>query len=196
MLKKLTMLMLCFWVVYVQGLCQVFFTPRDNIRAQLISLIKQERKSIDLAMYMFTDKTIAQALVDAYVRGVKVTVALDQISMGERYGKGVFLRNNGVLVYEHVSSNFNAFSVPIMHHKFFIFGHNATTGSGLLWTGSYNCTASASTIHDENVMLTDDQGAIQEYKKCFNSLLERLNPERSFLDEDEDFGEEKPFGVA
>ena len=183
--KKLMIVVLCLYISSAQGLCQILFTPRDDIRSQLIQLIKQERKSIDAAVYMFTDKTIAQALIDAYVRGVKVRVILDQISMGERYGKGVFLQNNGVAVVVHATSGGNAFTMPIMHHKFFLFGQNGITGTELLWTGSYNCTASASTIHDENVIITDDVQAIQEYRHCFALLLARLSPGRCFIDEAE-----------
>ena len=183
--KKSLFFLLSFYVFSLQGFCKVFFRPRDKIKDALIQLIKEERKSIDVAMYMFTDKVIAQELIDAYVRGVRVRAVLDQISMGERYGKGVFLRSNGVTVLEHVAPNPKAFSLPIMHHKFFVFGQNASTGSGLLWTGSYNCTAAASTIHDENALLTDDAGAILEYRQCFASLISRLSPDRSFPEDEE-----------
>ncbi|MCX5923871.1 MAG: phospholipase D-like domain-containing protein [Candidatus Dependentiae bacterium] len=182
-LKKYLILNLFLYACHLSGLSQVFFTPRDDIRSQLIRLIKEERKSIDGAIYMFTDKTMAQALVDAYVRGVKVRIVLDQISMGERYGKGSFLQKNGVVVFVHTAPlSFNAFTTPIMHHKFFIFGLNEKTNKGLLWTGSFNCTASASSLHDENVMVTDDVSAIQEYQQCFLQLVNRINPGRCAFD--------------
>lgn len=194
--KKSLSFLLSFYVFSIQGFCKVFFRPRDKIKDALIQLIKEERKSIDVAMYMFTDKTIAQELIDAYVRGVKVRAVLDQASMGERYGKGVFLRNNGVTVVEHVAPNPKAFSLPIMHHKFFIFGQNIVTGSDLLWTGSYNCTAAASTMHDENALLTDDASAILEYKQCFLSLISRLSPERSFSEDEDSKGGWSGQGIA
>ncbi|MFA5999327.1 MAG: phospholipase D-like domain-containing protein [Candidatus Babeliales bacterium] len=189
--KKWMIVSFFLYISCLNGLSQVFFTPRDDIRSQLIKLIKEERKSIDCAIYMFTDKTIAQALVDAYVRGVKVRIVLDQISMGERYGKGSFLQKNGVIVFVHTTPlSFNAFTTPIMHNKFFIFGLNEKTNKGLLWTGSFNCTASASNLHDENVIVTDDVSAIQEYQQCFLQLVNRISPGRGAIDLQEDTQED------
>jgi phosphatidylserine/phosphatidylglycerophosphate/cardiolipin synthase-like enzyme len=194
--KKSLLFLLSFYVFSVHGFCRVFFRPRDKIKDALLQLIKEERKSIDVAMYMFTDKVIAQELIDAYVRGVRGRAVLDQISMGERYGKGVFLRSNGVTVIEHIAPNPKAFSLPIMHHKFFLFGQNSATGLPLVWTGSYNCTAAASTMHDENALLTDDAAAISEYRQCFASLLARLSPDRSFSEDDDEKKDWNGQGVA
>ena len=161
---------------------EVYFTPRDDIRAQLIQLIKEERTSIHAAMYMMTDKSIAQALIEAYVRGVKIYMILDQISMGEKYGKGLFLQENGVVVTVHRAQSLNAYCMPIMHHKFFIFGFNSRMQKSLAWTGSFNCTASASRLHDENVIVTDDARVIVEYKECFKQLLLKLSGTRCCFD--------------
>lgn len=164
-----------FYVLSLQSLCVVYFTPRDDIKTNLVELIKFERKSIDAAMYMFTDKVIAQALVDAYVRGVQVRVVLDQISMSEKFGKGLLLQKNGVSVFVHRTSQSSPFSMPIMHNKFILFGFNELYRRPLLWTGSFNCTVSAATLHDENVIVVDDVYAIAEYQGCFKQLLARLN---------------------
>lgn len=174
-------------VIYFSWLgayAQVYFTPRDDLKTYLIELIQQENVSIDAAVYMLTDSKIAQALVQAYVRGVKVRIIVDQISMGEKYGKGIFLKNNGLEVYVFnvekkiirtpCCDSFRFIPSPIMHHKFFIFGKNSKMQTGLLWTGSYNCTASASRLHQENVIILDDQSVINEYQQCFQLLLTRV----------------------
>lgn len=161
------------------ALSQVYFTPRDDIKTHLITLIKEERLSIDAAVYMMTDKFIAQALIEAYVRGVKVRLVLDQISMGEKYGKGLLLQNSGITIFVHKAASLNPFCTPIMHHKFFVFGFNAVRHCSLAWTGSFNCTASASRLHDENVVVTDDAAVVKEYKECFKMLSQRLGAVRS-----------------
>ena len=165
--------------------CAVYFTPRDDLKSLLIELIKEERKSIDCAMYMFTEKNIAQEILQAYLRGVKVRILLDPVSMDTKYGKGLFLKNNGmhICVFEPAFSN--AYLEPIMHHKFFIFGYNQRLQRSLIWTGSYNCTSSASRLHEENVILTDDVGAIEEYKKCFSAMLARFDKVRYLQDDNE-----------
>jgi phosphatidylserine/phosphatidylglycerophosphate/cardiolipin synthase-like enzyme len=169
--------------------CTVYFTPRDDLKSLLIEFIKEERKSIDCAMYMFTEKTIAQEILQAYLRGVKVRILLDPISMDTKYGKGLFLKNNGmhICVFEPAFSN--AYLEPIMHHKFFIFGHNQRLQRSLVWTGSYNCTSSASRLHEENVIITDEAGVIEEYKKCFSLMLVRFDKVRYWNDENENENE-------
>lgn len=171
---------ICLQISNLFGLCQIYFTPRDDIKSQLIELIKQEKKSIEAAVYMFTEKVMAQALVDAHVRGVKVVLILDQISMGDRFGKGSFLQNNGIPVLVYKTDSFNMFSTPIMHHKFFIFGHNGIVGKSLVWTGSFNCTASASKQNYENVIVSDDAGMVQSYRQCFHDLVSQLSPSKNF----------------
>lgn len=166
---------------------QVLFRPRDDIKTYLIQLIQEERFSIDAAVYMLTDKAIAQELVNAYVRGVKVRLVLDQISMGEKYGKGLWLQQSGIPIFVHQAVSLNAFCMPIMHHKFFIFGFNSRLHCGIAWTGSFNCTASASRLHDENVIITDDAHVIAEYKQCFTMLMQRLSVSRCFCFEGESF---------
>lgn len=184
---KLTFsILLCLSAQVFYSFNQVYFTPRDDIKSYLIKLIQEERLSIDAAMYMLTDKAIAQELVSAYVRGVKVRLVLDQISMGEKYGKGLFLQNNGITVFVHRAPSLNLFLMPIMHHKFFIFGFNSRLHTSIAWTGSFNCTASASRLHDENVIMTDDAGVILEYKQCFAMLMQKLTGIRS-IDFDDDF---------
>ncbi len=161
---------------------EVYFTPRDDIKFHLIQLIQEERTSIHAAVYMMTDKAIAQALVEAYVRGVKIYMVLDQISMGEKYGKGIFLKDHGVMITVHQPSFTSLYCAPIMHHKFFVFGFNTRMQTSLAWTGSFNCTASASRLHDENVIVTDDAKVIFAYKECFKQLLFRLSGSRFYGD--------------
>lgn len=165
------------------SLCTVYFTPRDDLKNLLIELIKEERASIDCAMYMFTEKSIAQAMLDAYLRGIKIRIILDPISMDTKYGKGLYLQNNGVQICIYQPSFTSAYLEPIMHHKFFIFGHNTRFQKSLIWTGSYNCTSSASRLHEENVIITDDAGAIREYQKCFNLMLSRFSKTKYLDDE-------------
>lgn len=76
----------------------MFFAPYDKPTTQLIEFIDQSKKSIHAAVYMITDKDIAQALINAQRRGVDVRIITDQISVG-KYGKADMLVENGVPVY-------------------------------------------------------------------------------------------------
>jgi phosphatidylserine/phosphatidylglycerophosphate/cardiolipin synthase-like enzyme len=167
------LIILIFQVSYGLALCQAFFTPQDDLTAIFINMIHAEQKSIHGAMYMFTDKKVAQALIDAQKRGVDIQIVIDQISMSS-CGKGKFLKENGIAVYIHRTEEYNPYTMALMHHKFFIFGSNQDD-KALLWTGSWNCTLRASKHNDENVILLDDLLIIKQYQDCFAMLLHRLS---------------------
>ena len=152
--------------------CQAYFTPDDDITSLFIKVVDAEQKSIHGAIYMFTDKKIAQALINAKKRGVDVQIILDQISMAS-CGKGKFLQENGVPVYVHRTEAFNPYTMALMHHKFCVFGCN-TNNKQLLWTGSWNCTLRATAHNDENVLVLDDELMIKKYLDCFFKLQNRL----------------------
>jgi len=178
---KRILLMLAIHIAIVTARVDILFSPRDNLQMALIQLIDQEMASIDAAMYMLSDKLVAQALLNAYIRGVKVRLVLDQCCMGEKFGKGLMLQNNGITIFVHYAPPINAFMTPIMHHKFFVFGKNCKTLQPLVWSGSYNATTTAAKFNDENVMICDDPHAIAQYRECFKALVTRLDKRYYFV---------------
>lgn len=150
-----------------------YFAPHDDIRSLFLHRIESEQKSIYGAVYMFTDQKIAQAFVDAFQRGVDVQIILDQISMGSRAGKGLFLKQHGVPIFIHKTEYYNPYTMPLMHNKFFIFGKNRENSS-VLWTGSWNCTLGGSQRNDENVVVLDDGKVIDLFFKNFIRLKTRI----------------------
>jgi len=165
-------LLFCFHVSYGLAVCQAFFAPDDNLTSLFITHIDAEQKSIYGAIYMLTDKKIAQALVNAKKRGVDVQLIIDQASMGS-CGKGRFLQEQGVPVVVHSTLYFNSYTTPLMHHKFFIFSCNKDDVS-LLWTGSWNCTVRGTKQNDENVIILDDAVTIQKFYDQFFLMQDRL----------------------
>ena len=154
------------------ALCQVFFTPQDDITSIFINMINAEQKTIRGAIYMFTDKKIAEAFVNAKKRGVDVQLIIDQISMST-CGKGKFLQENGVSVIVHKTEEFNPYTMALMHHKFFIFECNKDK-KAWLWTGSWNCTLRATQHNDENVLVLDDWVIIKKYFDQFTMMKKKL----------------------
>jgi len=165
-------LFICVRSLLIYPFSQAFFAPQDNLTALFIERISAETKSIYGAMYMFTDKKVAQALIDAKKRGVDVQMIVDQISMSS-CGKGKILQENGISVYVHRTLEFNPYTMPLMHHKFFIFGCNQE-GTSVLWTGSWNCTLRGTQYNNENVILLDDQNMIEQFSKHFFELRDKL----------------------
>ena len=152
------------------------FTPEEKATKKLTNLINNAKTTIHAALYLLTDKKIAQALIKANNKpNVQVNIILDPISTG-RYGKADFLTENGVPIHIFEpqtksfpsSSNDKRYSAdPIMHNKF------AIIDGTILWTGSFNWTYSANAKNYENVLIiTNHKEICQKYEQYFSKILE------------------------
>jgi len=103
----------------------VYFSLVDNPEGAIIEELNKAKESIDIAMYYFTDRELANAVIDAYNRGVKVRVYLDKDQKEAKYSKSRYLAKYGIAI--RYSSN-----PYIMHHKFCVVDNEVVI------TGSYN----------------------------------------------------------
>ena len=145
----------------------VFFGPDGNLRDRLLDFIRHEKKSLKIAVYMFTDKQIAQALIDAHNRGIAIEVLTDPTCIKDKYNKIHMLVENNIPVYVYeVGPNAGH---TIMHHKFVVFGANKNA-QPLVWNGSFNFTQSAHARNKETVVLLHDATAVQKFSAEFEQL--------------------------
>lgn len=136
----------------------VHFSP--GVRQHILPLLNQATRSIDFAMYSFTDSDLAWALVRAHGRGVKVRLYLDAEQAAGKYSKSRFFENRGLAVrYYHGEG--------IMHHKF------AVIDGKTVVTGSYNWTASAEERNRENALIIVDPAIAAAYQAEFERLWKR-----------------------
>ena len=89
----------------------VYFSRVNDPEGAIIEELDKARKTIDIAMYYFTDRDLANEVIDAYDRGVRVRIYLDKDQKEAEYSKSRYLAKHGILV--RYSSN-----PYIMHHKF------------------------------------------------------------------------------
>lgn len=138
---------------------------------------------------MFTDKKIADSLIQAKNKGVDVKIILDPISVHSPWGKVKLLEKNqvNVLVYDNsltkkdsqtedaleeneivsdlkITEEIYKPGRGIMHHKFMIFD------SKLVWTGSFNFTWSANWINRENVTILENTQDVNSFIQEFHEL--------------------------
>lgn len=152
---------------------QAFFSPDDNVQEILVQLINQEKKSIKIAIFSFTDGKIAKALIDAVERGIQVEIIVDVSGLRDKFSKIEMLKAHGVKVTVYDPKNNTVYN-NIMHHKFVIFENNIG-GKSLLWTGSYNFTKSATINNQENVLVLDEIHLVQKYAHQFELIKERTH---------------------
>ena len=155
---------------------QAFFSPDDNVQEILVQLIDQEKKSIKIAIFSFTDGKIAQALIEAARRGVQVEIIVDASGLRDKFSKIELLKGHNIKVTVYDPKNNTVYN-NIMHHKFVIFENNVASKS-LLWTGSYNFTKSATMNNQENVLVLDEMHLIQKYAHQFELIKERTKNSR------------------
>jgi len=148
-----------------------YFSPDDDVRSVLLYLIAQETKSIRIAMFTFTEKKLAQALIDAQLRGVHVEIVVDQSNIYSAYNKLSLLYKGHVKLFVYNSSGIPKKGTSLMHNKFTLFGNNIL-GKSLVCTGSFNFTRAAHRSNQENVLVLDDDLLVNRYGKKFEQLKE------------------------
>ncbi len=70
----------------------------DDIETAIISQIGQAEKTVDIAMHGFTDRDLADAVIEAHKRGVAVRIYLDKEQKEAKSSKSRYLINNGISV--------------------------------------------------------------------------------------------------
>lgn len=154
-------------------LCHAFFAPDDNVQKVIVDCIDREQEQILLAMYMFTNNVIAQALCRAVSRGVKVVVVVDKQCVQDRYHKLNVLFQAGIAIFVYDPPQKAMFG-NLMHHKFMVMSCNIG-GEPLLVTGSFNFTKSACDSNQENIVVLNSKEIITQYKQQFDLLKGRCS---------------------
>ncbi len=151
---------------------RVYFSPNGGCEDAILEAIAHAKKEIDVAMYAFTSRRLAQALVEAKRHGVRVRVVLDgSFDRDNQYSKGEFLRRNGLPV--KLVSPRGAWGRAKewegkMHNKF------AVIDGSTVITGSYNWTTTAERVNHENLLIfTGAPQVARAYTKEFNLLWGR-----------------------
>ncbi len=138
---------------------EAFFSPEGGIRQRLIQAIEGARRTIDLAVYQFTARELAEALQAAQARGVHIRILLDRETL--RAGTATIrrLRRSGLLI-----RTLGIADQSLMHNKFAVFDGR------LAATGSYNWTRSAEHANYENLVVLDDPDVVAQYQREFQRL--------------------------
>ena len=138
---------------------EVYFN--EKCEAALKVKIHRAKKEIRIAIFSFTRYSIAFALEKVHKRGVDVQVIVDKNQADGPYGQKVLK----ILKKARIPVSFvEGKDKSSMHHKF------AVIDESTVLTGSYNYTTSASTRHDENLLILDDKKIAMQYLKEWQRL--------------------------
>jgi len=143
--------------------CQVYFTspPLKKIKANnpqvaLIELINKATKSFNGAFFEISSKSIAQALIKAKKRRVKIKLVIDQ----DYYHHRIIdkMKRDGIEVRCDFRENF-------MHNKFAIIDNQ------IVWTGSYNLTFNGAWRNNNNALKITSTSLAKIYEKEFQEMF-------------------------
>lgn len=138
-----------------------YYFPRAGQKPEpvLANIIVSAKSSVDMAIYSFTDKNIASALIEAKKRGVAVRVISDRECSQEQSQKELLnsLKSAGVPV--KVNSH-----AGLMHLKVTIADRQTVT------TGSFNYTYSAETENDEVFVVLNDPKVAGDFDGEFDRM--------------------------
>ena len=134
----------------------VYFTPPAGAAAAIVQAIDASAHEVLVQAYGFTHNAMAQALVRAHQRGVKVRVLLDKKSQSSnRYVMNVFAQNQIEVRQDGKHA--------IAHNKVMVIDEV------IVITGSFNFTNSAETRNAENFLVLKSAELAQRYKSQWQS---------------------------
>jgi phosphatidylserine/phosphatidylglycerophosphate/cardiolipin synthase-like enzyme len=151
-----------------QSFPRQLFSPDGGIEAALVQAVKAAKVSIDIAMFSFFSKAVAQAVVDAFAANpdLKIRVVMDFSQSHNKYS------NIGALFQEHgidvkLNGGPNRHGDPMfekMHNKFMV------VDGKMLETGSFNYSPTAEHKSFENANFLDDPLDITAYVWFFEQM--------------------------
>ena len=150
---------------------QVVFSPQsygDSHLARVTDAIDASVRSLDIAMYSFSDAGVKEAVLDAAKRGVSVRAVLEKASEDRNDPAGTLsaqLEDAGIEV---------RWVNKIMHHKYVLIDGPRTdvreAAEGLLVSGSGNWSYSAGTKYDEDTLFVRDERLLLAFQREFELM--------------------------
>lgn len=139
-----------------------YFSPGDSCRNKIISLMNGSKKSVDICLFTISDNRITGSILDAYKRGIEVTIISDNDKSNDKGSDIARLSDEGVNVILDRSPHH-------MHHKFAIFDKK------ILLNGSFNWTRSASDVNQENILVTFERDLVSAFRQKFDGLKDKFS---------------------
>jgi phosphatidylserine/phosphatidylglycerophosphate/cardiolipin synthase-like enzyme len=148
---------------YISECVEVYFSPEDHFETKLIDLINQAKESVEFLIFAFTNKEIADALIRAKKRGLRIRGVFDEKQNEyQKYSKYNYLLENGLDVKLY-GGNFK------LHDKVMIIDKK------IVVTGSYNFTVQADEKNSENSLVIYKKELANKYEKEFQRIYENAN---------------------
>ena len=142
---------------------KVFFSPQDKgIEKAILPIIDNAKDYIYIPIFVLTEKRVANSLVQAQKRGVRVRLIMDALSSSTNHSKIDALRKANI---EVKTENY----AGKMHSKSMIIDDEYTI------IGSMNFSDSGENKNDENFIVLKDKEIAQAYRKFFDYQWDKID---------------------
>ncbi len=139
---------------------EVYFSPNGGCTDAIVAEIGKAKTEVLVQAYSFTSAAIAQALVDAHNRGLKVEVVLDKSQAGDKHSSAADLVAHAGI------ATFIDRSHAIAHNKIML------VDRGIIITGSFNFSKAAEEKNAENLLIIKaSQELMERYVDNFQKHL-------------------------
>jgi len=145
-----------------------FLGPSPAMEKAAIAFIESASKTLDTCFYDLDLPDVAQALLDAKERGVKVRVIIADENAEKAYAISGMLKQmekKKMLILAHNRSG-------LMHNKFMV-------ADGVrIWTGSCNITRTGTRFNDNHVIVLESKELAENYTKEWEEIADKRHGKR------------------
>jgi phosphatidylserine/phosphatidylglycerophosphate/cardiolipin synthase-like enzyme len=140
---------------------EVYFSPHGECTSAIVRELNKAKNCILVQAYHFTSFPIAEALLDAFNRGVKVEIILDRSQKTQKSSMASFFVKNQIPVMiddKHAKA----------HNKVMVIDRETVI------TGSLNFTGPAEKRNAENLLIIHDRKLAEKYEKNWHEHAQHL----------------------
>ena len=159
---------------FAGGTIEAFCGPKnlgatDDLEIVIIDFIRRARRSLFIAVQELDSEPIAQAIIDAKWRGVKVLIILEQDYLARKSVPKPLPKDNETQQQARHRVQWSEYRRPTpgfgkLHHKLMVIDNAIVVG------GSFNYTSPANNYNDENVFVIGSP-----YEKLFKNKSQRVD---------------------
>lgn len=144
-----------------------YFSPSDNTNQQLINAINTADHNLDIETMLITRSDLANAITDAFSRGVEVNLLMDEENDYTPSSLKNTLPQDKYILDDAAAG--------MLHHKVALIDPNNTESDPQTITGSHNWSSSANDRNDENTLIIHDADIANQYYQQFAYRFKQNN---------------------
>ena len=138
---------------------QLFFSPKGKCAQHIINTINQAEEEIYIAIFVFTHQGIADALISAKARGVKIHILADDRQANGKWSKLAKLNQHNIDIYIDKRAG-------VFHHKWL------AVDKKTIITGSYNYSKNAENKNNEIIGHVESRAVVEKYYQDWHTHIQ------------------------